>query len=90
MKIDVYDFLSSTYIFGHLPSEAIEFLASESKEVNLASGEYLVHQDEMASEVYVLCYGRLMVSLESGDTSRFLGEIYPRETVGEMALLGEK
>src|SRR5579872_1724656 len=88
--INPYDFLNSTPIFENLPKEAIALLAKESKEMNLSSGEYLIHQDEVGDSVYVLCYGRLIVLHESGDTSRLLGEIYPRETVGEMALLGEK
>ena len=90
MKINSYNFLASTYMFGHLSPEAISMLAEEASEIHLTAGECLIQQGEVGDCLYVLCYGRLLVFHESGETSRFLGEVFPRETVGEMALLGEK
>lgn len=65
-------------------------LLQEVESVHLAGGEWLMHQGDAGDALYFLARGRLQAwaADESGnEKSRFLNEIVPGESVGEISLL---
>ncbi len=89
---DIFSLLKKSDFFSDLPEEMLNFLAKEGEPISLQSGEMLIHQGDLADAFYLLCYGRLSVFLEKDkEEKRYIGEVLPGETVGEMTLLtGER
>lgn len=69
-----------------LPEERVA-LSSRGTFRHLEPGEILVEQGKEQDSLYVLLSGRLRVSIRSPFSVVDLGEIQPRETVGEMNVI---
>jgi NTE family protein len=65
-------------------------LLQEVESVHLAGGEWLMHQGDAGDALYFLARGRLQAWASDGagnEKSRFLNEIVPGDSVGEISLL---
>ena len=65
-------------------------LLEEVESVHLAGGEWLMHQGDAGDALYFLARGRLQAWAADGkgnEKARFLNEIVPGESVGEISML---
>ena len=65
-------------------------LLQEVESVHLAGGDWLMHQGDAGDALYFLARGRLQAWASDGagnEKSRFLNEIVPGDSVGEISLL---
>lgn len=65
-------------------------LLNELELLHLAGGDWLMHQGDPGNSLYILARGRLQAWAADGagnEKSRFLNEIVPGDSVGEMSLL---
>ena len=65
-------------------------LLQEVESLHLAGGEWLMHQGDSGDAIYFLARGRLQAWAADGkdnEKARFLNEIVPGESVGEISLL---
>jgi predicted acylesterase/phospholipase RssA/CRP-like cAMP-binding protein len=74
--------------FG-IPSEADHPLLEELETRRLSGGEWLMRQGDPGESLYFLVRGRLQAWAAEGDNprARFLNEIVPGDSVGELSLL---
>lgn len=74
--------------FG-IPSEADHPLLEEVETRRLGGGEWLMRQGDPGESLYFLVRGRLQAWAAEGDNprARFLNEIVPGDSVGELSLL---
>ena len=77
--------------FGIAGADAEELLG-ELEAVDVAGGDWLFHQGELADSLYFLVRGRLQVWIEPDEEhddrpAQLLGEVTPGESVGEIGLL---
>ena len=81
--------LSESYFGVALPEDSLDAF----KICEIAGGDWLFHQGEEGSSLYLLVRGRLQVFRENPEPQphELLGEVVPGESVGEVGLLsGEK
>lgn len=77
------DLLRDTEYFADLDESALAEMAEACQYVEVSRGNTLFQEGERAQSFYILAYGRMGVW--SG--RRRIGEVHPRECVGDMALL---
>jgi MFS family permease len=70
-------------IFGELPEQVLERLATGATSVSVAAGGIVVSRGEAGNHFYAIASGKAVVELEDG-TTRELG---PGDSFGEIALL---
>ena len=80
-------FLARTPLFRAAPAEVLTWLAEQLRRHEVAAGEAVISQGEMASDLYLVEAGHLEVYTISGDRSVTLGLLHPGDFFGEMALL---
>ncbi|MFD2200404.1 patatin-like phospholipase family protein [Shivajiella indica] len=78
-------------LFGTLEEELLNQILEKGKVMELDTGEYLFHQGDPDSSLYIVLSGRFRALAEQeGDTWHALGDIGEGEPIGEFALfLGE-
>ena len=81
------DFLARTPLFRAAPAEVLVWLAEQLRRHEVAAGEAVISQGELAHDLYLVEAGRLEVYTISGDRSVTLGLLGPGDFFGEMALL---
>ena len=88
MQSDAMKLLASTGLFDLLDETALNSVESALETVRVPSGEILFREGDPGDCLYVLIYGRLMVT-SKGESGRedVIGEIGRGEVVGEMAIL---
>jgi small-conductance mechanosensitive channel/CRP-like cAMP-binding protein len=77
--------LGGTDLFGLLADENRKALVAASPLRTFGDGESIVRQGEAGKSAYVICEGRVRVSLDPGDTE--LAVLEPGAYFGEMSLL---
>lgn len=80
------DVIRDTEYFSDLGESALAEMAEACQYVELNRGEVLFEEGEAAESFYILAYGRL--GLWSG--RRRVGEVHPKECIGEVALLRDR
>lgn len=80
------DVIRDTEYFSDLEESTLRETARACQYVELSRGEVLFREGEKAESFYILSYGRLGVW--SG--RRRIGEVHPKECVGEVALLRDR
>ncbi len=85
---DVMGLLASTGIFSVLDEATLKAVESTLEPVHVPGGEILIRQGEPGDCLYVLIYGRLLITItnEKGE-DEVIGEVARGEVVGEMAVL---
>lgn len=83
------DFLRQTPLFNGLEDDALERLVAMSTQIELAPGEYLMHEDDMGDSMYVIMEGTLQVRKKAGETEVVLAERGAGEVIGEMSVLDQ-
>lgn len=81
--------LAERYFGMELPEDSLR----EFEICEISGGDWLFHQGEEGSSLYLLVRGRLHVLRENSELvpPKLLGEVVPGESVGEVGLLsGEK
>lgn len=79
-------FLKNNALFAGFSENDLVALAKNMSILNLAGGDYLMHEGDPASEMYLLFQGRLRV-YGSKDKTKYTAEIGVGAVVGELALL---
>jgi CRP-like cAMP-binding protein len=74
--------LKSITIFNGLDDQVILRLVSYCKEVKVAKGKYLFKEGTASDAVYILLTGKLVISQGANE----IGQVQPREIVGEMGV----
>ena len=82
----IIKFLSENKIFAGISQDALIALSQNMCVMSLSGGEYVMHEGDAASEMYILFQGRLGV-YSSKDKSTLIAEIGVGAVVGELALL---
>ncbi len=84
----VMELLASTGLFSVLDAATLESVEAALEPVHVPGGEILMRQGDPGDSLYVLIYGRLLITVqnEHGE-EEVIGEIGRGETVGEMAVL---
>jgi CRP-like cAMP-binding protein len=77
--------LAGTDLFGLLAEAERELLVAGSSMLNFGAGEAIVRQSDDGRSAYVVCRGRVRVSLDPGDAE--LAVLEPGAYFGEMSLL---
>lgn len=72
-------------IFRPLPAEVLLDLAHQLYQVRLSTGEALIWEGELNSDVYVVVRGRLEVLVKRGAEAERVGTVGAGEILGEMA-----
>lgn len=73
-------------LFRGMDDAVLAALAAEARPLRLAIGEHLFHEGDVGESLYLLVRGRLRVLVRDGrEEPRFVGEVNPGETIGEMA-----
>jgi predicted acylesterase/phospholipase RssA len=73
-------------LFGQLNDDLLEQIISSGTKKELNGGEYLFHQGDVESVLYIVLSGRLRAIQEDAKGVRILGDIGEGEPVGEFAL----
>ncbi|TDQ17441.1 NTE family protein/lysophospholipid hydrolase [Algoriphagus boseongensis] len=73
-------------LFGELNDDLLEQIISSGTKKEFNTGEYLFHQGDSESCLYIVLSGRLRAIKEDGNGVRILGDIGEGEPVGEFAL----
>lgn len=87
-KLDARSLETLRHYFG-VPLDAGHPVLDEVETRRLAGGEWLMHQGDEGRSLYFLVHGRLQAWAREGDLERgrFLNEIVPGDSVGELSLL---
>ena len=85
---NVMGLLASTGLFDVLDESTLKAVESRLEPVQIASGEILFREGDAGDCLYVLIYGRLVITVrgENGE-EEIIGEVGRGEVVGEMAIL---
>jgi CRP-like cAMP-binding protein/predicted acylesterase/phospholipase RssA len=79
------DALARSELFGPLAAEVLDGLAGALRTVSLRPGEVLFREGDESEALYVVRHGRLRVTVaREGEDDLVVGEVGPREAVGEM------
>jgi CRP-like cAMP-binding protein len=82
--------LSSTELFSSLPEGALDRVARKATRVSLERNEVLFNEGDEASELYVVCSGRVGIGKRSPDGRESLVALMePGDVFGEMPLFDE-
>ena len=84
----VMGLLASTGLFSVLDEATLKSVEAALEPVRVPGGEILIRQGDPGDSLYVLIYGRLLITVrgESGE-EEVIGEVGRGEVVGEMAVL---
>jgi len=83
----VLDALRASPLFADLPAEHLERLAAGARPMNLAAGETLIQEGDLADDIYVVVSGELEVTKRSGNAEIPLARVGPGAIQGELAAL---
>ncbi|MCK6423939.1 MAG: Crp/Fnr family transcriptional regulator [Burkholderiaceae bacterium] len=81
------DMLQRMPIFGAVRGDALQFLLAQTRQREVARGDYFFRHGEKALVMYVLEAGRVSVRRHWGDHELLLRTLGAGECFGEMALL---
>lgn len=77
-------FLKTTSLFAHIPEELLQEIALTGEEVAFQAGDFLIRQDGLTDNLFVVVEGRVAIEIE--DVSA-IGERGPRSVLGELAMI---
>ncbi|CDZ77564.1 NTE family protein RssA [Legionella massiliensis] len=80
---DLLKNLNSIPAFEGLSEEQINNILMVGDAVFLQSNEYLIRQNALDSDLYILLQGHLMITRKEGDEESYIAEISPIDVVGE-------
>ena len=79
--------LRDTPLFGGLDDEQLGRLVATGEIVDLANGDVLIHEGDVADAMYVVLDGELEVTKQSGNSDIPLAQVGPGSLQGEIAAL---
>ena len=79
--------LRDTPLFGGLDDEQLERLVASGEIVDLANGDVLIHEGDVADAMYVVLDGELEVTKQSGNSDIPVAQVGPGSLQGEIAAL---
>ena len=84
---EVIDRLRATPLFGGLGQEELERLVGMGEIVDLAAGETLIQEGDVADSMYVVLHGELEITKRSGTSTIPVAQVGPGSLQGEIAAL---
>ena len=84
---DIAQRLRDTPLFGGLDDEQLEKLVASGEIVDLANGDVLIQEGDIADALYVVLEGELEVTKQSGNSEIPLAQVGPGSLQGEIAAL---
>jgi signal transduction histidine kinase len=84
---DIAQRLRDTPLFGGLDDEQLERLVAFGEIVDLATGDVLIHEGDVADALYVVLEGELEVTKQSGTSEIPVAQVGPGSLQGEIAAL---
>ena len=84
---DIAQRLRDTPLFGGLDDEQLEKLVASGQIVDLANGDVLIQEGDIADALYVVLEGELEVTKQSGNSEIPLAQVGPGSLQGEIAAL---
>jgi signal transduction histidine kinase len=84
---DIAQRLRDTPLFGGLDDEQLSRLVESGEIVDLANGEVLIQEGDVADALYVVLEGELEVTKQSGNSEIPLAQVGPGSLQGEIAAL---
>jgi signal transduction histidine kinase len=84
---DIAQRLRDTPLFGGLDDEQLGRLVESGEIVDLANGEVLIQEGDVADALYVVLEGELEVTKQSGNSEIPLAQVGPGSLQGEIAAL---
>ena len=82
--------LSSLELFQHLPAERLHWVCDRVQKVELAAGETLVQEGDLARGVFVLITGRVGITRKSEGVNIPIGQHKAPEFFGEVPILTDE
>ena len=79
--------LRDTPLFGGLADEHLQRLVARADIVDLAAGDVLIREGDLADALYVVLDGELEVTKQSGNSQIPLAQVGPGSLQGEIAAL---
>jgi len=88
---DVARAVEACGMFASLSPDVLDDLIGAFDGVRLRTGEILMHEGEIAENLYIVRHGRLRVTVQNDDGAEVtVGEIGKSEVVGEMAVITDQ
>ncbi|MES2959101.1 MAG: cyclic nucleotide-binding domain-containing protein [Pseudomonadota bacterium] len=81
------ELLQNMPVFGAIRDEALHFLLDQAQEVDVAAGEYFFRENDIATSMFVLEFGRAEVIKGWQGHDTVLHQLGPGDCFGEMALM---
>jgi predicted acylesterase/phospholipase RssA len=73
-------------LFGKMTTEQVQQVFSVAETLHFEAGQYLFHEGDSESALYVVLSGRLRALYRLGDNFQILGDVSAGEPVGEFSL----
>jgi hypothetical protein len=90
-ETDAYLFLRKNELFSKYTDEELLEIAQITRAINLNPHDFLIHEDDIATEFYILANGNLEVLKKGTDKiNHVIATLQPGEIVGEMSLFDDE
>jgi NTE family protein len=90
MAIDIFNLVKSSQIFASLDDECLQKAIKKLKKIYVHKNKILFHQGDISDGLYLLVSGRLVGLLKTKDQEKFIGNIEPGQTIGEMGAISHE
>jgi predicted acylesterase/phospholipase RssA/CRP-like cAMP-binding protein len=90
MAIDIFNLVKSSQIFASLDDECLHKAIKKLKKIYLRKNKILFQQGDISDGLYLLVSGRLVGLLKTKEREKFIGNIEPGQTIGEMGAIAHE